>query len=106
MDAEIGVRDLADSFRYNVLPDIITALGLARDKLHGDIEVFEDLPEYEKLSMLVCHFSHGGTATMSNSMLLVTSPSRAELCRSMVFCSSKSQYDRQSHCFNEVVSIR
>ena len=53
MDAEIGVRDLADSFRYNVLPDIIDALGLARDKLHGDIEAFEDLPEYEKLSMLV-----------------------------------------------------
>ena len=49
MDAEIGVRDLADSFRYNVLPDIIDALGLTRDKLHGDIEVFEDLPEYENL---------------------------------------------------------
>ena len=56
MDAEIGVRDLADSFRYNVLPDIIDTLGLAREKLHGDIEVFEDLPEYEKLSMLVSGF--------------------------------------------------
>lgn len=54
MDAEIGVRDLADSFRYNVLPDIIDNLGLAREKLHGDVEVFEDLPEFEKLSMLVC----------------------------------------------------
>ena len=54
MDAEIGVRDLADSFRYNVLPDIIDTLGFAREKLHGDVEVFEDLPEYEKLSMLVC----------------------------------------------------
>lgn len=53
LDAEIGVRDLADSFRYNVLPDIVDALGLTRDKLLGDIEVFEDLPEYEKLSMLV-----------------------------------------------------
>lgn len=52
MDAEIGIRDLADSFRYNVLPDIIDALGLYRDKLHSDVEVFEDLPEYEKLSML------------------------------------------------------
>ena len=56
MDAEIGVRNLADSFRYNVLPDIIDTLGFARGKLHGDIEVFEDLPEYEKLSMLVSHF--------------------------------------------------
>ncbi|KAL9077431.1 MAG: hypothetical protein Q9161_000276 [Pseudevernia consocians] len=58
MDAEIGVRDLADSFRYNALPDIIDALGLARDKLHGNIEVFDDLPEYEKLSMLVCYFGY------------------------------------------------
>ena len=56
MDAEIGVRDLADSFRYNVLPDIIDTLGLARENLHGDIEEFEDLPEYEKLSMLVSQF--------------------------------------------------
>lgn len=54
MDAEVGVRDLADSFRYNVLPDIVDALGLTRDKLHGDVEVFEDLPEYEKLFLLVC----------------------------------------------------
>ena len=53
MDAEIGVRDLADSSRYNVLPDIIDALGLARDMLHGATEAFEDLAEYEKLSMLV-----------------------------------------------------
>lgn len=57
MDAEVGVRDLADAFRYNVLPDIIEALDLTRDKLHGDVEVFEDLPEYEKLSMLVRHFA-------------------------------------------------
>ena len=57
MDAEIGVRDLADSFRYNVLPDIIDTLGLAHEKLHGDIEVFEDLLEYEKLSMLVSRFA-------------------------------------------------
>lgn len=77
MDAEIGVRDLADSFRYNVLPDIITALGLTRDKLHGDIEVFEDLPEYEKLSMLVCNFDHGGAAIMSNCMLLSHEPKQS-----------------------------
>lgn len=58
MDSEVGVRDLADTFRYNVLPDIIDALGLTRDKLHGDFEVFEDLPEYEKLSMLVRCFGY------------------------------------------------
>ena len=54
MDAEIGVRNLADTFRYNVLPDIVNALGLTNGKLIHGIENFEDLPEFEKLSMLVC----------------------------------------------------
>ncbi len=52
MDAEIGVRDLADSFRYNALPDIVNALNLTRGKLVQGIENFEDLPEYERLAML------------------------------------------------------
>ncbi|KAL8792629.1 MAG: hypothetical protein Q9195_004757 [Heterodermia aff. obscurata] len=52
MDAEIGVRNLADSFRYNVLPDIVAALGLAGGKIGVIAESFEDLPEYERLSML------------------------------------------------------
>ena len=56
MDAEIGVRNLADTFRYNVLPDIINALDLARDKLGDGIESFKDLPEYEQLFMLVCRW--------------------------------------------------
>ena len=54
MDSEIGVRNLADTFRYNVLPDIVNALGLAQDKLGDGIESFRDLPEYEQLFMLVC----------------------------------------------------
>lgn len=74
MDAEIGVRDLADSFRYNALPDIIDALGLIRDKLHGDIEIFEDLPEYEKLAMLVCHLSYKAAAMVSDNMLSSREP--------------------------------
>ena len=53
MDAEIGVRNLADSFRYNVLPDIVAALGLADGKIGVIAESFEDLPEFERLSMLV-----------------------------------------------------
>lgn len=69
MDAEIGVRDLADSFRYNALPAVIDALGLIHDKLYGDIEIFEDLPEYEKLSMLVCYHSDKAAATLFDSML-------------------------------------
>ena len=52
MDAEIGVRNLADSFRYNALPDIVNALDLTKGKLNHCFETFEDLPEYEKLSML------------------------------------------------------
>ena len=52
MDAEIGVRNLADSFRYNVLPDIIRVLGLTQGKLVNGVETYEDLPEYEKLAML------------------------------------------------------
>lgn len=64
MDAEIGVRNLADSFRYNVLPDIVEALGLADGKIGEIAESFEDLPEYERLSMLV--------STQFSSMLTVT----------------------------------
>ncbi len=52
MDAEIGVRNLADPFRYNALPDIVKALGLMEGRLTDGAEDFEDLPEYEKLVML------------------------------------------------------
>ena len=52
MDAEIGVRNLADSFRYNALPDIVSALGLTNGKLGHGYDTFDDLPEYEKLSLL------------------------------------------------------
>ncbi|KAI4179222.1 MAG: hypothetical protein L6R41_007968, partial [Letrouitia leprolyta] len=51
MDAEIGVRDLADTFRYNVLPDVVKALGLLDGKGEG-VESLDDLPEYERLSAL------------------------------------------------------
>lgn len=52
MDAEIGVRNLADSFRYNVLPDIVSALDLTNCKLGHGYDIFDDLPEYEKLLLL------------------------------------------------------
>lgn len=52
MDAEIGVRNLADPFRYNALPEIVKALGLMEGRLAEGAEDFEDLPEYEKLAML------------------------------------------------------
>ena len=52
MDAEIGVRNLADPFRYNALPDIVSALDLTNGKLGDGCDIFDDLPEYEKLSLL------------------------------------------------------
>ena len=52
MDAEIGVRNLADSFRYNVLPDVIEALDLKHGKYIEGIDHFDDFPEHEKLLML------------------------------------------------------
>ena len=70
MDAEIGVRNLADSFRYNVLPDIVKALGLADGKIGVIAESFEDLPEYERLSMLV--------STQFSSMLTVVLNTRSQ----------------------------
>lgn len=52
MDAEIGVRDLADTFRYNMLPDIARGLGLLDVSHECAAEDLEDLPEYERLSIL------------------------------------------------------
>ena len=52
MDAEIGVRDLADTFRYNVLPDVVQAIGLANGKLQDGVDSIEDRPEYDQLAML------------------------------------------------------
>ncbi|KAH9905392.1 nitric oxide synthase [Xylariomycetidae sp. FL2044] len=45
MDAEIGVRNLADSFRYNVLPQVVRKMGLCEQDL-------DDLPEFERLALL------------------------------------------------------
>ncbi|KAL9627896.1 MAG: hypothetical protein Q9164_007456, partial [Protoblastenia rupestris] len=52
MDAEIGVRNLADSFRYNVLPDVVQALYLNQENMYGHAEAFEDLAEYEQLALM------------------------------------------------------
>ncbi|KAF9462533.1 nitric oxide synthase [Collybia nuda] len=53
MDAEIGVRNLGDTFRYNVLPDIIQALHLDEEALEDvNVDSFGDLPEYQQLAIL------------------------------------------------------
>lgn len=47
MDAEIGVRDLADSFRYNALPGVAKAIGWKNTGTD-----FEDLPSQDRLVWL------------------------------------------------------
>jgi nitric oxide synthase oxygenase domain/subunit len=48
MDAEIGVRNLADTFRYNVLPDVIEAIGYQEKAFD-----FENLPDCKRLLWMV-----------------------------------------------------
>ena len=74
IDAEIAVRGLADTFRYNVLPDIVEAIGLAKGKLQNGVDL-GNLPEYEQLAML------------SQAQF------RTQLCRLMVVQSSWYYHD-------------
>ena len=48
MDAEIGVRNLADRERYNVLPSLIKALGWI-----DSVERLDDINEADRLRLLV-----------------------------------------------------
>ncbi|KIV99280.1 uncharacterized protein PV09_09048 [Verruconis gallopava] len=48
MDAEIGIRNLADTFRYNSLPAIVQALSLSDDPSTP----LDELPEYKRLVAL------------------------------------------------------
>ncbi|PYH90281.1 nitric-oxide synthase [Aspergillus ellipticus CBS 707.79] len=57
MDAEIGVRNLADTFRFDSLPDVAKAVGFNVDSYrkrpeYANIRVMEDLPDYEQLRWL------------------------------------------------------
>lgn len=47
MDAEIGVRNLADTFRYNVLPDVAKAIGWSSPN-----HAVDELPDHERLLWL------------------------------------------------------
>ena len=62
MDAEIGVRNLADSFRYNKLPDIVKAMGF----MDRDADI-EDASDANRLLWIVSpviiapkHITHAG----------------------------------------------
>ena len=48
MDSEIGVRDLADSFRYDVLPQIVKTMNWQKSR-----DLLDELPDYERLALLV-----------------------------------------------------
>ncbi|KAH8652477.1 nitric oxide synthase [Xylariales sp. PMI_506] len=45
MDAEIGVRNLVDPFRYNVLPQVVKMMGLFDGEL-------DHLPDFERLALI------------------------------------------------------
>lgn len=55
MDAEIGVRNLADTFRYNVLPDVVKAICQVDGEFDPSVMDLDDVPEYRKLMLLVCN---------------------------------------------------
>ena len=87
MDAEVGVRNLADSFRYNALPDIVRAL-----KLSPEPETpLEDLPEYMHMVALVSLVMIQNKMCSSNQKL-VPSTSRAQFC-CLLFLPTRSRYD-------------
>ena len=96
MDAEIGVRNLADTFRYNTLPSIIKALGLDSQIVDDGLDSFEDLPEYEQLSMLVSCRSpiRLVIATLPLTSIIVAGTAGAELRGPLVLPPGQSQHER------------
>lgn len=72
MDAEIGVRDLSDRQRYNVLPSLIQCLGWI-----GSVEELEEVQESERLRLLVsCNHS----STIRSTPGSMTSYVKLQLC--------------------------
>lgn len=54
MDAEIGVRNLGDPFRYDALPSVVEAIGFdinvyRKQDAYKSVESLDDLPDYEQL---------------------------------------------------------
>jgi nitric oxide synthase oxygenase domain/subunit len=87
MDSEIGVRDLADTFRYNVLPDVVNALRLSPEPETP----LDDLPEYMHLVALVSLSSYN---KLDNANLqVVQSSSRAKLCGLLLLPPRSCNYD-------------
>lgn len=84
MDAEIGVRNLADSFRYNALPQVAKAIGLV------DRDV-DDLPDYERLAVLVSPTYHPCISVFAYKTTTVPGTARAQLRHILVLRSGRRQ---------------
>lgn len=108
MDAEIGVRNLADTFRYNVLPDVVKAICQADGEFDPGIMDLEDVPEYKKLMLLVCDTVHplATTRLISRVSFIVSCSGRTELCCFLVLSPGQSNYERFAYSFDEMVSVR
>lgn len=71
MDAEIGVRNLADTCRYNALPEVAKAIGFniksyKENAEYAEVESLEDLPDYEQLLWMVGKDLTPSTNVLSN----------------------------------------
>ena len=86
MDSEIGVRDLADTFRYDTLPDIVDALGLSPEPETA----LDDLPEYMHMIALVC--LPGPFKIRQANVILVKSTSGIELCSLLLILARSCHY--------------
>lgn len=102
MDAEIGVRDLADRQRYNVLPSIIEVLGWVTS-----VEAFEELLEMDKLRLLV---SLPLSITVMKVLMLASIPVqraiRIELCCLSFFPAGRYTNFGYTICFCYVLQFR
>ena len=66
MDAEIGVRNLGDPFRYDALPSVVEAIGFdinayRKQEAYKSVESIDDLPDYEQLRWKVVTLNHLNT---------------------------------------------
>ena len=91
MDAEIGIRDLADESRYNVLPDIVKEL--YPSELGSTLE---QLPEYQRLALLVSILVL--VSAIESYLELGSRSSRAQFCRILLVFSRRHTYVRYVKC--------
>lgn len=99
MDAEIGVRNLSDPFRYDVLPSVVEAIGFdinayRKQDAYKSVDSIDDLPDYEQLRWKVVE----SKAFQCSCLQPVRSPKR-KLSSTMLYdgLSSKKAYLASEH---------